>query len=43
MLKVLIAHDGSENAQQILGPAITLLANRETAVTLLHVIPRHVI
>jgi nucleotide-binding universal stress UspA family protein len=43
MLKVLIAHDGSENAQQMLDLAITLLANRETETIVFHVIPRHVI
>ncbi len=43
MLKVLIAHDGSENAQQMLDLATTLLAGRETATTVLHIIPRHVI
>jgi nucleotide-binding universal stress UspA family protein len=43
MLKVLIAHDGSESAQEMLDLAITLLANRETETRVLHVIPRHVI
>lgn len=43
MLKVLIAHDGSEHAQKMLDLAITLLAHRETETTVLHVIPRHVI
>src|SRR5712692_5496393 len=43
MLEVLIAHDGSENAQQMLGLATTLLANRETETNVLHVIPRHII
>lgn len=43
MLKVLIAHDGSEHAQRMLDLAIILLAHRETETTVLHVIPRHVI
>jgi nucleotide-binding universal stress UspA family protein len=43
MLKVLIAHDGSEDAQQMLDLAISLLANRETDTIVLHVIPRHVV
>jgi nucleotide-binding universal stress UspA family protein len=43
VLKVLIAHDGSDNAQQMLDLAITLLANRETETTVFHVIPRHLV
>lgn len=43
MFKVLIAHDGSETAQQMVDLAVTLLAGRETETTVLHVIPRHVI
>jgi nucleotide-binding universal stress UspA family protein len=43
MLKVLITLDGSSTADQALGVARELLAGKETDVTLLHVIPRHLI
>jgi nucleotide-binding universal stress UspA family protein len=43
MLKVLVAIDGSPAAEQALAMACTLLAGKETEVTLFHVIPRHLI
>jgi nucleotide-binding universal stress UspA family protein len=43
MLKVLVAIDGSPAAEQALEMACTLLAGKETEVTLFHVIPRHLI
>lgn len=43
MLKVLIAVDGSGSAKQALEFARDLLAGKESAVTLFHVIPQHII
>jgi nucleotide-binding universal stress UspA family protein len=43
VLKVLVALDGSPAAEQALEMACTLLAGKETEVTLFHVIPRHLI
>jgi nucleotide-binding universal stress UspA family protein len=41
MLRAVIALDGSPGAQQALTLAGELLSGKQTAVTLLHVIPRH--
>jgi nucleotide-binding universal stress UspA family protein len=43
VLTVLVAIDGSPAAEQALEMACTLLAGKETEVTLFHVIPRHLI
>jgi len=43
VLKVLIALDGSEIADQTLGLAAQLLAGQQTETTVLHVIPRHLV
>jgi nucleotide-binding universal stress UspA family protein len=43
MFKVLIAIDGSEISRQMLDYARDLLAQKEAAVTLFHVIPQHMI
>jgi nucleotide-binding universal stress UspA family protein len=43
MLKVLIAVDGSPTSQASLEFARQMLAGKETSVTLLHVIPQHII
>jgi nucleotide-binding universal stress UspA family protein len=43
MFKVLITVDGSEISQQTLEYARDLLAQKEAAVTLFHVIPQHMI
>jgi nucleotide-binding universal stress UspA family protein len=43
MLNALIAVDGSPTSQAALGFACQLLAGKETSVTLLHVIPQHLI
>src|SRR5579871_5008822 len=43
MLKVLIALDGSDIADQTLDLATELLAGRQSETTVLHVIPRHLV
>src|SRR5262245_50876527 len=43
MLRVLIAVDGSHIAKQTLEFARNLLVGRETAVTVFHVIPQHIV
>lgn len=43
MFTVLIAVDGSDSSKTMLEYARDLLAKKETAVTLLHVIPQHLI
>jgi nucleotide-binding universal stress UspA family protein len=43
MFKVLVAVDGSEASKQMLEFTRDLLAKKEAAVTLLHVIPQHLI
>ncbi len=43
MIKALIALDGSDTSDQALDLACTLLGGKEAEVTVLHVIPRHMI
>lgn len=43
MLKVLIATDGSPTSEQAIDLALELLSGKQAEVTVLHVIPRHLI